>query len=316
MFGTIGLVLISILWVIYLYARLTCGICKCSKHLVGKVVIVTGGNAGIGYEAAKNFAERGARVILACRNDQRGIAARDKIIRETGNQDVCFKKLDLASFASVRAFAEDINKNEKQIDILVNNAGIIMGKKKELTEDGLLVGMQSNHFGPFLLTNLLLEKVKASAPSKIINVSSNGHSYEKLEFDNLNMEKAGSEVNPFVVYANSKLCNILMTVELSRQLKDTGVTVNALCPGAVFTDITYSIQAWWYKLLLPIGKYFMKSPWEGAQTTIHVAVSPEVNNVSGKYFRDCGVVKSSKRSMDINLARKLWEVSEKICKLK
>lgn len=312
---TIGLVVFVPLCAVYVYTRLTCGICKCSKHLVGKVVIVTGGNAGIGYEAAKDFAERGARVILACRNDERGIAARDKIRRETGNEDVHFKKLDLASFASIRTFADDIIKNEKRLDILVNNAGMVMKPEKILTEDGLLVGMQANHFGPFLMTYLLLDKVKTSAPSRIINVSSSGHFRGKVEFDNLNMEKETS-INPFRVYVNSKLCNILMTIELARQLQGTGVTTYSLCPGAVFTDIVYDIHWWWYQALVPLfRRVMMKSPREGAQTTIYLAVSPDVTDFCGKYFKDCAVAKTSKLAQDENLARKLWEVSEKICKV-
>lgn len=296
--------------------KLTCGMCECSRHLVGKVVIVTGGNAGIGYETAKNLAERGAKVILACRDEERGNNAKNKIIAETGNKDVHFKKLDLASFRSVREFAKDILDTEKRLDILINNAGAIgLGNKK--TEDGLLVGMQINHFGPFLLTNLLLPLLKSSAPSRIINVSSMGHTYGEIDFQNLNMEKETEKTySDMKVYTNSKLCNVLMTVELSRRLENTGVTTNSLHPGAVSTEIGKHIKNPCYYYLLWIAmKLFYKSAWEGAQTTIYLATSPEGGAVSGLYFSDCKPKNTSRLARDKELARKLWEESERIVNL-
>ncbi|KPJ05597.1 Retinol dehydrogenase 11 [Papilio xuthus] len=302
---------------LYVYLKLTSGICKCSKHLVGKVVIVTGGNNGIGFETAKDLAERGARVILACRDESRGIAARDKIIATSGNNDVYYRHLDLASLTSVKKFADEFIREEKCLDILINNAGI-NGSRNVRTEDGLLLGMQTNHFAPFLLTCLLFPLLKSSASGRIINVSSMAHNRATLDLDNLNMEKETEETySKTHVYAVSKLCNILFTVELSKRLKGTKVTTNSLHPGVVDTDILDEIYFKYVHLLKALAKPLLKNRWEGAQTTIYLAVSPEVENVSGKYFRDCKMVNvGTDQARDVELARKLWEISEKLLNFK
>lgn len=310
----ISLIIVNVIFAILIriYCKLTYGICKFSKHLVGKVVIVTGANNGIGYESAKNLAERGARVILACRNVGRGTAARDKIIAATGNRDVHFIQLDLASFASVRTFADNVISNENRLDILINNAGIHKTDNVK-TEDGLFVGMQTNHFGPFLLTSLLLPLLKSSAPSRIINVSSMAYRSGVLDFDNINMEKETKETfSTFRAYQTSKLCNVLITSELDRILKGSGVTVNCLHPGVVDTELIAEVQIPALKYLLPLFKYFMKNPWEGAQTTIYLAVSSEVENISGKFFSDCRIQTLTQKAQDKELARTLWEVSERL----
>ncbi|XP_063824294.1 retinol dehydrogenase 11-like [Ostrinia nubilalis] len=245
-----------ILYFLIVFFCKLCGINKCSRHLVGKVVLVTGGNKGIGYEAAKDLAERGAKVILGCRNVDRGTTARDKIIKETENKEVYFKPLDLASFKSVKAFAEDILKNEKRLDILINNAGMF-GSGHSTTEDGLLLDMQTNHFGPFLLTSLLLPLLKSSAPSRIVNVSSMAYSFAKLDLDNLNMDNG--KYSPFQAYSVSKMCTILTTVQLAERLKGTDVTANCLHPGAVDTDITLAYPlAKYLKLIFPLISHSLK----------------------------------------------------------
>ncbi|XP_073942388.1 retinol dehydrogenase 14-like [Choristoneura fumiferana] len=295
------------------YNKITTATCKTSRHLVGKVVIVTGGNAGIGYETAKDLAERGARVLLACRDEGRGAGARDKLIEATGNRDVHYRHLDLASLASVRAFADNILKTEQRLDILINNAGVC-GSPYIITEDGLLFEMQINHFGPFLLTNLLLPLLKSSAPSRIINVSSSLHKHGEIDFNNLNKEKDAKKSASLSSYSNSKLCNVLMAAELARRLEGTGVTVNSLDPGAVHTDILHSVPL--IKILMtPMMLLFYKTPWEGAQTTIYCAVAPELSTTSGRYFSDCRERKPSQFGQDVNLARKLWDISEKLVKL-
>jgi retinol dehydrogenase 12 len=304
----LGIVIIIVLYIlIIVYAKLTSGINKCSKHLVGKVVIVTGGNAGIGYETAKDLAERGAKVILGCRSVERGTAARDKIINLSGNKDVHFKLLDLNSFKSVREFAHDILKSEKELHILINNAGII-AHDYTITEDGLLSVMQTNHFGHFLLTSLLLPLLKSSAPSRIINVSSKLHEQGKVDLDNINGTK--ESYGSLQGYSNSKLCNVLMTVELAKRLKGTGVTVNSLHPGAVVTEILK--DRWWTGIVKLITHPTYKSSWAGAQTTNYLAVSPEVNDINGKYFADCRLTATSALGEDAKLAEKLWHLSEKL----
>ncbi|XP_063824579.1 retinol dehydrogenase 13-like [Ostrinia nubilalis] len=297
--------------VIKIYQKLTCGVCRSSAHMVGKVVIVTGGNCGIGLETAKDLANRGARVILACRSVRRATEAVQEIVRDTGNTDVHFKQLNLASLRSVKEFCEHIIKTERRLDVLINNAGA-GGLGNFKTEDGIHIGMQVNYFAPFLLTCLLLPLLRSSAPSRIINVSSLIHKYGELDFENLNMEKYWSD---YLVYANSKLFLNLMTLELSERLKDTGVTVNALHPGVAATNIFRNIPSDIIRNLVEksIGCMY-KTPWEAAQTSIYLAVSPEVREVSGKYFSDCRDIKPSKLSLDSKEAKRLWAESERLVK--
>lgn len=277
---------------------------------MGKVAIVTGANSGIGYETAKDFAERGARVILGCRSEVRGMSARDKIVALTGNTDVHFRKIDMSSLKSVREFAEDIIKTDERLDILVNNAGVLESEFKK-TEDGLLDVMQINHFGPFLLTTLLLPILKLSASSRIINVSSMCHKHGQIDLQDLNMEKATKNTcKMYQLYANTKLCNVLMTVELERQLRGTGVTANCLHPGAVRTEMLKSRNVL-AKIIISLMQLFIKTPWEGAQTTIFLSVSPQVAGVSGRYFSDC-CEQSSRKAHDTEMARKLWQASEEL----
>lgn len=303
------LVVVVIIVTVKVYQKLTCGVCRTSAHMVGKTVIVTGGNSGIGLESARNLAERGARVIIACRSVKRASAARDEIIRTTGNSDVHYRQLDLASLRSVREFSELILKTEKRLDVLINNAGA-GGLGNVRTPDGLHVGMQVNYFGPFLLTCLLLPLLKTSAPSRIVNVSSMIHKYGVLEFDNLNMEKYWSD---YLVYANSKLFLNLITLELSKRLKGTGVTVNALHPGVSATNIFRNIPNGVVRKMVAYSLGFMfQSPKEASQTSIYLAVSPEVKETSGCYFSDCREVKPSSLSLDEEAAQRLFCESEKL----
>ncbi|XP_047510477.1 retinol dehydrogenase 14-like [Pieris napi] len=299
--------------VVKIYQKLTCGICYSSAHMVGKVVIITGGNCGIGLETAKNLAERGARVIIACRSIKRATEAKDEIIKATGNTEVVYRHLDLASLRSVREFCEKIYKTESRLDVLINNAGA-GGLGNYKTEDGNHVGMQVNYFGPFLLTCLLLPLLKSSAPSRIVNVSSVMHKYADAEvnFENLNMEKYWSD---YLVYANSKLYLNLMTLELSQRLEGTGVTVNALHPGVCATNLFRNIKSRLIRRLVNLSVGFLyQSPWEAAQTSIYLAASRDVKDESGSYFSDCRKTKPSLLSQDAEIAKRLWTESEKLVK--
>ncbi|RUS78951.1 hypothetical protein EGW08_013292, partial [Elysia chlorotica] len=196
------------------------------ETVAGKTVVVTGSNTGIGKETVKELAMRGGRIIMACRNTEKGELARQEIVEETRNEQVVVRELDLGSLESVRNFARDFNETESRLDILINNAGV-MACPKALTKDGLEMQIGTNHFGHFLLTNLLLDKLKACSPSRIVIVSSIGHAYGKINFNDLNSEKTYGE---FVAYNQSKLANVLHALELSSRLKGTGVTVNSLHP--------------------------------------------------------------------------------------
>lgn len=286
-----------------IYQKLTCGKCTCNTKMVNKTVIVTGSNTGIGFETAKDLAQRGARVIVACRDMQKGVKAKNEIIDVTGNKEVILQQLDLASFKSVREFADNIIKTEARLDVLINNAG--MGNlDNHLTEDNLPIETQVNYFGPFLLTLLLLPLLKKSAPSRIINVASLLHKVGKVDVECFD-KPAKNRLLQRRVYSDTKLGNVLFTRKLSEILKDSGVTVNCLHPGAVSTDIFRNVNPIW-KLIL---RLLFKSPVEGAQTSIHLAVAPELSETTGKYFSDCRESTTSHKARDPELANKLWALS-------
>ncbi|XP_045534976.1 retinol dehydrogenase 13-like [Papilio machaon] len=308
-----NLILIIFVFVLWTYCKLSVGICKCKNHLVGKVAVITGGCTGIGFETAKDLAERGARVIITDIDDKRGINAKNEIIAATANNNIHYHYLNLASFKSIKKFAAEIITQEKRLDILINNAGVF-GSENVKTEDGLLLGMQVNYFGPFLLTNLLLPLLKSSKPSRIINVSSMLSYFGTIDLQNLNMEKESPETyKREKVYANSKLCLILITHELGRRLKGTGVTANCLHPGVSLTEMSGNTNIALIAYSLPWLKLFWKTKWEAAQTSVYLAVSPEVADVTGKYFRDCRESSAlSRQAKDTELAQKLWIITEKL----
>jgi len=304
--------LVVLFFAIRQYCKFTNGICRSQKQLNGKTAIVTGANTGIGKETALDLARRGAKVILACRDMTKGKIVCDEIIAHSNNRNVEVRYLDLTSLATVRKFAKDIIKTESHLEILVNNAGA-GGLGREKTVDNLQIGMQVNHFGPFLLTCLLVGLLKKSAPSRIIMVSSVMHKFANFDLNNLNSEKSFNDIQ---VYNCSKLANILVANELSRKLNGTGVTVNSLHPGAVATDI-YRLLPWLIRTTINFFVGFVfKNAQEGAQTSIYLAVSDEVEGLSGKYFADCKEAKMSKKAMDKSLAKKLWEKSEALVGLK
>lgn len=306
------LILLSIIAAFKLWYKATIGMCVSRQLMDGKTVLVTGANSGIGKETAREVARRGARVILACRDLQRGQQALDEIISNTGNKNVVLYHLDLSSLKSVRQFAKEIIKTERRLDVLVNNAGV-GGTPNKKTADGLHLLMQINHFGPFLLTNLLLDLLERSAPSRVIMVSSMLHWYSKLSLDNLNCENSFEHM---MAYKDSKLANILTANELARKLEGTGVTVNSLHPGGVQTDILRRLQSPYKQISDFIFGYFLKDVVEGAQTSIHLAVSEKVEGVTGKYFEDCKETQPSDAALDQDLARKLWDKSEQLVKLR
>lgn len=293
------------------------GVCRSKARLDGKTVIITGANTGIGKETAVDLASRGAKVILACRDVMRAERAATDIMKKSNNQNVVVKIVDLASLESIRKFADNINKSEPKIDILINNAGIMMCPYWK-TQDGFEMQFGVNHLGHFLLTNLLLDKIKSSAPARIVNVSSRAHTRtENIDFDDLNSEK---NYNSMAAYRQSKLANVLFTRELSLRLQGTNVTVNSLHPGVVKTELTrylpQSVPLYFRVLFAPIFYLLGKTPKQGAQTTIYCAVDESLANVTGKYFSDCAIKEESKAAQDDEAAKKLWEVSEKLVGLR
>ncbi|NXT89370.1 RDH12 dehydrogenase, partial [Anhinga rufa] len=283
------------------------GECKSPARLEGKVAIITGANTGIGKETARDLARRG-KVIVACRDVVKAEAAAREIRADTGNQQVIVKKLDLADTKSIREFAEKFLAEEKELHILINNAGVMLCHYSK-TADGFEMHLGVNHLGHFLLTFLLLERLKQSAPARIVNVSSLAHHGGRIRFHDLHGEKS---YNRGLAYCHSKLANVLFTRELARRLQGksqrrAGFTANALHPGSVCSDLVRhsSVMSWLWKIF----SFFLKTPWEGAQTSIYCAVAEELDSVTGQYFSDCQPAYVSPRGRDDETAKKLWSVS-------
>eukprot|EP00058_Branchiostoma_floridae_P014549 XP_002600037.1 hypothetical protein BRAFLDRAFT_221193 [Branchiostoma floridae] len=293
-------------------------ICRSEAKLDGKTVIVTGSNTGIGKVTAKDLARRGARVIMACRDMTKAEAAASEIRNETGNENVVVEKLDLASLASVREFATKINQQEGQLDILINNAGSMYCPPWK-TADGFEMQFGTNHLGHFLLTNLLLDKIKASAPSRIVVVSSIAHESGRMYFDDLNLT---NNYGPNRAYCQSKLANVLFANELARRLEGTDVIVSSLHPGVIETELQRNMAegcgcvytcckcCFWCMV-----RSFGKNQWEGAQTTIYCAVDENIEK-SGLYYSDCRPKRAARQARDEAAAKRLWDLSEEMVGLK
>ncbi|CAJ1049010.1 retinol dehydrogenase 11 [Xyrichtys novacula] len=284
------------------------GVCRSKVRLDGKTVLITGANTGIGKETALDMAQRGARVILACRDMTRARIAADEIRQRTGNGNVVVRKLDLASLQSVRDLAKEIRENESRLDILINNAGIMMCPKWK-TEDGFEMQLGVNHLGHFLLTNCLLDLLKKSTPSRIVIVSSLAHEKGRIHFDDINLDK---EYKREVSYRQSKLANMLFCRELATRLQGTGVTVYSLHPGVIRTELGRHLiptLSLWKRVLAMPFVMLIKSPWEGAQTTIHCAVDESLAYESGLYYSDCATKTPAPQALDAAAAKRLWDLS-------
>jgi NAD(P)-dependent dehydrogenase (short-subunit alcohol dehydrogenase family) len=276
----------------------------------GKVCLVTGGSSGIGWATALGLANMGATVIVVGRDRSRGEAVVAEIKQKSNNDAVDLMLADLSSQASIRRLAEDLKDRYQQLHVLINNAGVFISKRT-VTADGIETTFAVNHLAPFLLTNLLLDVLKASAPARIINVSSSGERLGILNFDDLQGE---GRYSGFRAYNQSKLAMILFTYELARKLEGTDVTVNCVHPGVVVTNLGRGSSGS-FGLLLRLMRPFFSSPEKGAETSIYLASSPEVEGVSGKYFAKKSEAKSSERSYDAAIARRLWQVSAEMTKL-
>jgi NAD(P)-dependent dehydrogenase (short-subunit alcohol dehydrogenase family) len=274
------------------------------------VVMITGANSGIGRAASLALAKMGATLVMVARNKERGEAARSEIIRKSQNNSVDLLLADLSSLESVRQLATDFKKKYSRLDVLINNAGLF-NQRRRVTADGYENTFATNYLASFLLTNLQLDLLKASAPSRIINVSSVGHYNGHINFDDLNLEE---EYGGWKAYGQSKLALVLFTHELAKKLQGTGVTVNAVHPGTVATKI-------WSRPFGPVGfimalpKLFMTSPEKGAETIVYLASSSDAKGLNGEYLEKLKVKKSSDESYDEEIAQRLWDVSAKLTRL-
>ena len=283
---------------------------KSPETLEGKTVIITGANCGIGEATALELAKRHARVILACRNLPSAENAVKYIRRYTSNGELVVSQLDLASLTSVRDFCGKILAAEKHIDVLVNNAGVFQCPYAK-TKDGFEMQMGVNHFGHFLLTNLLLDRLKKSAPSRIIVVSSSLHKRGTIHFDDINSEM---EYDKRKAYSNSKLANALFSRELSHRLKGSGVNVYCVHPGFVATNLGRHVMSSVVRtLLMPLAVQLgVKTAEEGCQTIIYCAVSSKLAGVTDGYFGSCCQEPWTAAASDLGAAKKLWELSENL----
>ncbi|XP_052273200.1 retinol dehydrogenase 14-like isoform X1 [Dreissena polymorpha] len=295
--------------------------CPSRALMTGKTVVITGANCGIGYETALDMANRQAHVILACRDVSKGLSAAKSIIRKTGNQTVEVKKLDLASFMSVHEFCDDMKKSVGKLDVLVNNAGV-MNAPYALTEDGLETHMAVNHFSNVLLTNLLLELLQKPTSSRVVFVSSSLHKYGKLDLNTLNSEETYKTKKP---YASSKLMNLLYARELQNCVP-SNVSVYTLHPGMVRTNLgrhavifnkLFKIFCFpVYAMLYSLYVLLIKTAREGCQTVVYCAVSPELEGERDGYYGNCRKEEWTIPGSDLDLARKVYDLSMKVTKLK
>ncbi|MBK7976008.1 MAG: SDR family oxidoreductase [Deltaproteobacteria bacterium] len=268
----------------------------------GKVCLITGANAGIGRETAIGLAKLGARIVMVCRDRTKGELAREEIQQLSGNGNVELIVADLSSQSAVRAAAAEFQRHHDRLDVLINNAGGYI-KRRQLTTDGIETQLAVNHLAPFLLTTLLLELLKKSAPARIVNVASEGHRAAWLRFDNLQGERFW---NGWLQYCNTKLMNLLFTRELSHKLVGTGVTANACHPGVVRSNFARSEVPSW---AMDIGAIFMIPPSEGARTSIFLASDPAGEKNSGLYWVRRKKAAPAAKALDDDTARSLWSVS-------
>lgn len=274
----------------------------------GQIVMITGANSGIGKETAVELAKMGATIIMVCRNKQRGENALKEIKERAHSEKVELFLADLADQNSIRSMVKDFKMKYDNLHVLINNAGAWL-TKRSTTSEGYEKTFAVNHLGHFLLTYLLLDMLKASTPARIINVSSQAHKFAKLDLDDIHME---NNYRGFRAYGNSKFENLLFTYKLAERLKNTGITVNALHPGTVRTNFGKNINGKLLKVLFNFFRLFLISARKGARTSIYLASSPEVQDITGKYFIKRKIRKSSKLSYNKEFQRKLWQISENL----
>jgi retinol dehydrogenase-14 len=272
----------------------------------GQVMIVTGASAGIGKATAIELARRGAHVVLVCRDQARGEAARHEAQASSASTRADLLLADLSSQVSIRRLAEEIQRLHPTARVLINNAGVARSTRT-LTPDGIEVTFAVNYLAPFLLTNLLLGTLAANKPARVLNVTSTRMA-PRLEFDNLQGEKQYSLTG---AYDSSKLAMTMFTYELARRLEGTGVTANCVHPGGVRTQIYGDLRGV-AGMLFPLVLPFLTSPERGARTSVWAATAPDLDGVSGAYFADCRARRSTPASYEVATAARLWALSERL----
>ena len=281
---------------------------KLDQRMAGKTCLVTGANSGIGKITALKLAKQGAAVTMVCRSRAKGESALNEIKEMTGSASLELIVADLSSQAEIRKLAEEFQRAHDRLDVLVNNAGVFV-RTRSMTVDGIETTFAVNHLAYFLLTNLLLGAINRAAPARVVNVSSRAHTSATINFDDIQGER---HYGGWSAYCQSKLANILFTCELARRVESSGVTVNCLHPGVIATGLFRNLPKIFH---LPL-RLFLSSPEKGAETSVYLAASPEVEGVTGKYFANKRAVTSSPESRDPAVARQLWELSERLTGLK
>lgn len=275
----------------------------------GKTVLITGADGGIGREITGDLAKKGATIIMACIDANDAMPVCEEIKGRSGNNAIEIMQLNLASLNAIRGFASDFVKKHRQLHVLINNAGVYCAKRGE-TADGFENTMGINYLGPFLLTHLLLPVLKNTPGARIINVSSNAYFQGKLDLNNFHFKKG---YQGFKAYSTSKLAVVFFTLELAERLKGTGITVNAVHPGHVATNIWNMWPGKWYQaLLFKIIRRLARSPEDAAQNSVYLACSDEVKGITGTYFDDRKPKPLSPKCQDAALRRNLWSLSEKL----
>lgn len=317
MFGVLLIIAVIVIFILIIgiYQKNTNAVCLSRRRLEGKTVLVTGGTAGMGLEIASDLAHRGAKVIVACPFEDEGTIARKQIINETENKNVVFKLLDLGSLKSIRKFAAHVLETEDRLDILINNAGVgVPGDF--LTSDGMNFIMQVNYYGTFLLTLLLLPLLKKTGqpgdPSRILLTTSVLHKIGKIDIENFNRTNYWFRVQ---IYANSKLCLVFFGNELAKKLRDTNVVINNVDPGAVGTRIFDSGNRFVGFFLKIILNNMFKTPWQGAQTALHVALDQKAGEVSGGFFQNCKISRAAHQGYCDETEKILWTESVRLVQL-
>lgn len=269
-----------------------------------KVCLITGGTSGIGRATALGLARQGAHVVIVGRDRERGAAAVDQIKQQSRNDQIDLVLADLSSQASIRQLADQVLERYERLHVLLNNAGAIY-TQRGTSVDGIERTFALDHLAYFLLTNVLLDRIRSSAPARIINVSSDAHRMGTIRFDDLQRER---RYRGFGAYGQAKLANVLFTYELARRLRGTDVTVNAVHPGTIASGFGQN-NGLLFNSFFAIMRPFFKTPEQGAQTSIYLASSPDVAGVTGKYFSDCKPVRSNQESYNNEVAARLWQIS-------